>query len=58
MYIFEIGREMTKIQEREHCSINDILSCIPVEYSDDMDKVFRFLTAWNSLGRFPEGLVL
>lgn len=58
MSLYEIGRELTAIQEREHLSVEEIFSCVPPEYGMDGNKLFRFLAAWNSLGYYPEGLVL
>jgi len=58
MYFYEIGREITKIQEREHMSVVDIFSCVPPMYSADSNKLFRYLSAWNSLGHFPQGIMI
>lgn len=58
MYLKEISHELTKIQEREHRSVVDIFNCVPPMYSNDNNKLFRFLAAWNSLGHFPQGIEL
>lgn len=58
MYFYEIGREITKIQEREHMSVVDIFACVPPMYNGDNNKLFRYLSAWNSLGHFPQGIKL
>lgn len=58
MYFYEIGREITKIQEREHMSVVDIFSCVPPMYNGDNNKLFRYLCAWNSLGHYPQGIEL
>lgn len=58
MYFYEIGREITKIQEREHMSVVDIFACVPPAYASDNNKLFRYLAAWNSFGRWPQGIEL
>lgn len=58
MYFYEIGREITKIQEREHMSVVDIFACVPPMYNEDNNKLFRYLCAWNSLGHYPQGIKL
>ena len=58
MYFYEIGREITKIQEREHMSVVDIFNCVPPTYASNNNKLFRYLCAWNSLGHFPQGIEL
>ena len=53
MIINDIAEQIEKIQLREHRSVPNILSYVPPNVAENKNKLFRFLSAWNSMGRIP-----
>ena len=53
MIINDIAEQIEKIQLREHRSVPNILSYVPQNVAENKDKLFRFFSAWNSMGRIP-----
>lgn len=53
MIINDIAEQIEKIQLREQRSVPNIISYIPREAAEDTNKLFRFLSAWNSMGHIP-----
>lgn len=52
-----IFEQIQRIQEREHYPLKEVLSYIPLEIQNDRMKMFRFLSAWNNIGRPPYEIV-
>ena len=53
MIINDIAEQIEKIQLREQRSVPNIMSYVPREAAEDKNKLFRFLSAWNSMGHIP-----
>lgn len=58
MIINDIAEQVEKIQLREHRSFPEILSFVPSPIKEDSVELFRFLVAWNSMGKVPPAGVL
>lgn len=53
MLVYDIAGEIEKIQLREHRSVPEIMSYVPAAVAENANKLFRFLSAWNSMGSVP-----